>query len=155
MLTVFVDADACPVTKITEQIAEKHNIPCVLLCDTNHVLFSSYSQVVTVGAGQDAVDLALINRCRKGDIVITQDYGVAALALGKGCYALHQNGLRFTDQNIDRLLYERAMGAKLRRSSSKNHLKGPRKRTKEDDEKFAAAFEKLLHNQAEGCPVLE
>ena len=143
-MTLYIDADACPVTRIAEQIAHRHGIACVLLCDTNHVLFSEFSEVVTVGAGRDAVDIALINRCQQGDIVITQDYGVAAMALGKGCFCLHQSGMRFTEQNIDRLLFERAARAKARRSSSKNHIKGPRKRTKKDDEHFAAAFEKLL-----------
>ena len=143
-MTVYVDADACPVTHIAEQIAKQHNIPCVLFCDTNHVLFSEVAEVVTIGAGRDAVDLALINRCTAGDIVITQDYGLAALALGKQCYCIHQSGMRFTEHNIDRLLFERAANAKARRSSSKNHLKGPKKRTKEDDEHFAAAFQKLL-----------
>ena len=143
-MTLYIDADACPVTRIAEQIAHRHGIACVLLCDTNHVLFSEFSEVVTVGAGRDAVDIALINRCQQGDIVITQDYGVAAMALGKGCFCLHQSGMRFTEQNIDRLLFERAASTKARRSSSKNHIKGPRKRTKKDDEHFAAAFEKLL-----------
>lgn len=143
-MTVFIDADACPVTRIAENIAHQYGIPCVLLCDTNHVLQSEISRVVTVGAGKDAVDIALINRCNRGDIVITQDYGVAAMALGKGCFCIHQSGMLFTDDNIDRLLFERAAGAKLRRSNTKHHLKGPRKRSKEDDEHFAIAFEKLL-----------
>lgn len=143
-MTVYIDADACPVTRIAEQIANRHNIACVLFCDTNHVLFSETSEVVTVGAGRDAVDLALINRCKAGDIVITQDYGLAALALGKQCYCMHQSGMRFSQNNIDRLLYERAFSAKMRRAKSKNHLKGPHKRTKEDDERFAVSFEKLL-----------
>ncbi|MBQ3520054.1 MAG: YaiI/YqxD family protein [Clostridia bacterium] len=149
-MTVYIDADACPVTRIAEQIAHSHSIACVLLCDTNHVLFSDISEVITIGAGRDAVDIALINRCKKGDVVITQDYGVAAMALGKGCHCMHQSGMRFTEHNIDRLLFERAASAKARRSSAKNHLKGPRKRTKEDDEHFAAAFEKLL-NELTGC----
>ena len=145
-MTVFIDADACPVTRIAESAAKQYNVPCVLLCDTNHVLFSDYSQVVTIGAGKDAVDIALINRCKKGDIIVTQDYGVAAMALGKGCFCMHQSGMEFTDSNIERLLFERAAKAKIRRSAAKNHLKGPAKRTAADDEKFAAAFDKLLQS---------
>ncbi len=145
-MTIYIDADACPVTRIAEQIAKEHAVPCVLLCDTNHILQSDYSSVVTIGAGKNAVDIALINRCQKGDIVITQDYGVAAMALGKGCYCMHQSGMQFTDSNIDRLLFERAASAKFRRSSKKNHLKGPRKRSGEDDERFANAFVRLLNS---------
>ena len=96
-MTIYIDADACPVTRIAEEIARRHGIPVVLLCDTNHLLTSEYSAVRVVGAGPDAVDLALINLCRRGDIVITQDYGVAALALGKGAGAIHQSGMWYTD----------------------------------------------------------
>ena len=106
-MTIFVDADACPVTRLTEEIAKKHSIPVMLLCDTNHVLTSDYSEVRIVGAGADAVDLALINLCKSGDIVVTQDYGVAALALGKGAKAIHQSGRWYTEKNIDALLMER------------------------------------------------
>lgn len=81
---IYVDADACPVVGIVESLAEKYNIPATMLCDTNHVLYSDYSEVVVVGAGADAVDYKLISICHKGDIVISQDYGVAAMALGKG-----------------------------------------------------------------------
>ena len=142
-MRILIDADACPVTRIAEDIARKHGIPVILLCDTNHILNSEYSTVKTVGAGADAVDIALINLCRQGDIVITQDYGVAALALGKGALAIHQSGRRYTDENIDSLLMERHLAKKARRSS-KHHLKGPAKRTEEDDQRFAQSFERLI-----------
>lgn len=91
-MKIFVDADACPVVDIVEDIATKYNIPVTLLCDTNHVLTSDYSEVIVVGAGADAVDYKLISICHRGDIVVTQDYGVAAMALGKGSFAIHQSG---------------------------------------------------------------
>ena len=147
-MTIFVDADACPVTRLTEEIAKKHSIPVMLLCDTNHVLTSDYSEVRIIGAGADAVDLALINLCKSGDIVVTQDYGVAALALGKGAKAIHQSGRWYTEENIDALLMERHL-AKKARKSSKNHLKGPAKRSKEDDKRYADSFERMLQEQIE------
>lgn len=143
-MKIYVDADACPVVSIVERVAEKNNIAVLLLCDTNHMLTSSYSEVKIVGAGADAVDFALINLCTKNDIVVTQDYGVAAMALGKGAYAIHQSGKWYTDENIDRMLMERHLGKKARRASGKNHMKGPKKRTREDDERFQASFEKLI-----------
>ena len=115
-----------------------------MLCDTNHVFYSDYSEVIVVGAGADAVDYKLISICHKGDIVVSQDYGVAAMALGKGAYAIHQSGKWYTDENIDRMLMERHLNKKARRGSSKNHIKGPKKRTSEDDERFAQSFEKLV-----------
>lgn len=141
---IYVDADACPVTDIAERIAQKFKIPVTLLCDTNHVLQSDYSEVIVVGAGADAVDYKLIGLCHKGDIVVSQDYGVAAMALGKGAYAIHQSGKWYTDENIDQMLMERHLNKKARRSSKRNHIKGPGKRTAEDDKRFAESFEKLV-----------
>ena len=143
-MQIFVDADACPVVRIVEEIAKKYHIQTTLLCDTNHVLNSDYSEVIVVGAGADAVDYKLISLCHKGDIVVSQDYGVAAMALGIGAYAIHQSGKWYTDANIDQMLMERHLNKKARRSSGKNHLKGPRKRTEDDDLRFAEAFEKLV-----------
>lgn len=143
-MQIYVDADACPVVSIVEETAKKYKIPVTLLCDTNHVLHSDYSDVVVVGAGADAVDYKLISLCHSGDIVVSQDYGVAAMALGKGAYAIHQSGKWYTDDNIDQMLMERHLNKKARRSSYKNHIKGPKKRTEEDNERFAQSFEKLI-----------
>ena len=140
-MQIFVDADACPVVGIVETIAEKYNISTTLLCDTNHILYSDYSEVIVVGA--DAVDYKLITICHKGDVVVSQDYGVAAMALGKGAYAIHQSGKWYTNENIDQMLMERHLNKKVRRSSHKNHMKGSRKRT-EEDVRFAQSFEKLI-----------
>ena len=93
MMRILVDADACPVIVIVERVAKAHGIPVTLLCDTNHLLKSDYSDVKVISAGADAVDFALINLCERADVVVTQDYGVAALALGKGAYAISNSGL--------------------------------------------------------------
>ena len=128
-MQIFVDADACPVVGIVENVAEKYNIPVTLLCDTKHVLTSEYK---------------LISICHRGDIVVSQDYGVAAMALGKGAYAIHQSGKWYTDDNIDQMLMERHLNKKARRSSYKNHVKGTRKRTEEDDIRFAQSFVRMV-----------
>lgn len=143
-MKILVDADACPVTRIVEQVAKKENIECILLCDTNHVLYSDYSEVKIIGAGADAVDFALLNLCQRGDVVVTQDYGVAAMILGKGAYGIHQSGKWYTNQNIDQLLMERHLAKKARMGNGKHHLKGPSKRTEEDDKRFQESFEKLI-----------
>lgn len=148
-MQIFVDADACPVVDIVEKIVKDHNVPVTLLCDTNHVMSSNYSEVMVVGAGADAVDYKLISICHDGDIVVSQDYGVAAMALGKGAYAIHQSGKWYKNDNIDQMLMERHLNKKARRSSHKNHIKGPKKRTEEDDERFAKSFEKLIQKALE------
>ena len=154
---------------IVETIAEKYNISTTLLCDTNHILYSDYSEVIVVGAGADAVDYKLISICHKGDVVVSQDYGVAAMALGfepteaeRRPYAIHQSGKWYTNENIDQMLMERHLNKKARRSPHKNHMKGctmsgghrfctdrsgngdTRKRTEDDDVRFAQSFEKLI-----------
>ena len=144
MNRILVDADACPVIRIVERAAKVHGVPVTLLCDTNHALTSDYAEVKVIGAGADAVDFALINLCRRGDVVVTQDYGVAALALGKGAYAIHQSGNMYTQDNIEQMLMERHLARKARMGKGKHHLKGPKKRTKEEDEAFESAFRKLL-----------
>ena len=141
----YIDADACPVVRIAETIAKRYGLPVTLVCDTSHVLTSEYSDVRVIGAGADAVDIALINLCHRGDIVITQDYGVAALALGKGARAIHQSGMWYSDGNIDGLLMSRHLAGKARRSG-KHHLKGPARRTQEDDRIFAESFERMIRD---------
>ena len=143
-MQIFVDADACPVVGIVEEIAEKYSIPATLLCDTNHVLYSDYSEVIVVGAGADAVDYKLISICHKGDVIVSQDYGVAAMALGKGAYAIHQSGKWYTNENIDQMLMQRHITKCAKRASSKNHIKGHKKRSNEDNIHFAESFEKLV-----------
>ena len=143
-MKILIDADACPVVRITERIAKEKGIPVTLLCDTNHVLQSDYSEVITVGAGADAVDFKLVSICQKGDLVVTQDYGVAAIILGKGAYGIHQSGKWYTNENIDQMLMERHLAKKARNAKKKHHLKGPAKRTEEDDQRFEKSLRRLI-----------
>lgn len=147
-MKILVDADACPVVSIVERIAKQQNIEVILLCDTNHVLYSEYSEVKIIGAGADAVDFALVNLCNKGDIVVTQDYGVAAMILGKGAVGIHQNGRWYTNDNIDQMLMERHINKKARRANGKHHIRGPAKRTEEDDRRFEESFVKLIQKMS-------
>lgn len=146
-MKVLVDADACPVVSIVERVTKKYEIPVVLLCDTNHILRSGYSEVVVVGAGADAVDFKLVSLCQKGDIVVTQDYGVAAMILGKDAFGIHQSGRWYTDENIDQMLMERHLARKARNAKKRHHLRGPAKRTEQDDNRFELMFEKLLRDK--------
>lgn len=139
---ILVDADACPVKRIIVRLARAKNIPVVMFIDTAHELDDGYSEVVTVGKGADSADYALLSATARGDVVVTQDYGLAAMALAKGAKVLNQNGLVFTGDNIDRLLADRYAGQKIRRAGGRT--KGPPKRTAADDEKFGRALLALL-----------
>ncbi len=141
-MRILVDADACPVKEIIVRLARSRSIHVVMICDTNHVIRDGYSEVITVDQARDSVDLALANRLKPSDIVVTQDFGVAALALGKGCWALNQNGMVYDDGNMDQLLLERHNGQKIRRAGGRT--KGMKKRDPEDDDKFEAALIHML-----------
>lgn len=148
-MKILVDADACPVIGIVERLAKKHAIPVTLFCDIHHALNSDYSEIIQVGAGMDAVDFALISQCKEGDLVVTQDYGVAAMALGKKAVGIHQNGKWYTNETIDLMLMERHMAKEARRNGKRHSGKGPQKRTREDDLRFEESLEKLISRQVE------
>ena len=141
-MNILVDADACPVKDIIVRLAKQRQIPVTMLIDTSHQLNDGYSTIITVDKQTDSVDFKLISLLTCEDIVVTQDYGLAAMVLSKGARAVNQNGMVYTDNNIDKLLMERHIGAKVRRSGGRT--KGPSKRTKEDNERFEAVFAKLL-----------
>ena len=145
-MQILVDADACPVKQIIVRLAKQRNIPVTMLIDTSHELNDGYSKIITVDKQADSVDYALMGLLKREDIVVTQDFGLAAMVIGKGAKAVNQNGLIFTDENMDKLLMERHVGQKIRRGGGRT--KGPSKRTKEDDTRFEAALEKLLSEAA-------
>ena len=141
-MKILIDADACPVKELAVKEAKKRNIEVVMVCDTSHILNDGYSKTITVDKSADSADMKLVNIAEKGDIVVTQDFGVAAMALSKGVYAINQNGMEYTHENIDRLLFERHLSAKVRRSGGKH--KTAKKRTKQDNINFQESFIKLL-----------
>ena len=147
-MKIFVDADACPVKEIIVAEAKQRDIPVTMLIDTSHVLNDGYSTVITVDQGHDSADIRLVNLLSPGDVVVTQDYGVAAMSLSRGAKALNQNGLVYDGGNMDRLLFERALGQKIRRSGGR--FGKNRKREKADDEAFRAAFVRLLDESGKG-----
>lgn len=143
-MKIIVDADACPVIQIVEDIAKEKEIPVTLVCDTAHFFQAGYSKVVTVDKGADSADFKIVVLAQKGDIVVTQDYGVASMCLGKGVFPIHQSGKWYTVENIDQMMFERHIAGVVRRKSKKNHLKGPKKRNAEDDKCFAKSLQKLV-----------
>jgi len=138
---IIVDADSCPVREIIVRVAGKYGHPVIMFIDTCHVIDDGYSEVVIVDKGRDSADIALINRAAKGDIIVTGDYGVAALALARGAVPISPHGQIFHGENIDRHLFERHLFGKIRRSGGKTI--NPRARQREDDRRFEAAFESL------------
>ena len=141
-MRIIVDADGCPGKNLIEKAAIDHSIELIMYCDINHVLNSDYASIRYVDSGFQSVDMKVANEAKSKDIVITQDFGVAAMVLAKGAYAMGPKGHIYDDSNIDKLLFERHMSGKLRRSGGKTF--GPKKRTKVDDEQLYYNLVKLI-----------
>ncbi len=141
-MKIIIDADACPVTNIALEIAEERRIPCTIVCDNAHYIVRDTAETIVVDKGADSADLKIANIVSRGDVVVTQDYGLAALILGKGGRAINQNGLIFNNDNIENLLYSRFVNKKIRLSGGRT--KGPSKRTPENDRTFRTNLLRLL-----------
>ena len=147
-MKVLIDADACPVVDIAVRLCRKLSIPCLLLCDTAHAMSREGAQTLVFDKGSDSVDFALVNRVDAEDIVITQDYGLASMCLARKAKVLHQDGWEYTEYNIQALLWSRHETKKYRQSGGR--VKGPAKRTAQQDKDFACALEKLLQHTVQG-----
>lgn len=141
-MQLWIDADACPVVDIAIRVACRHQVEVTLVCDDAHWMQREGARTITVARGADSADLMLVNLVHKGDAVVTQDYGLAALCLARGARPMDQNGRIYDESNIDSLLGMRHISKKVRRAGGR--LKGPAKRTKEQDEWFEQALERLL-----------
>ena len=133
-MKILIDADGCPVVDLTIRVGKKFNVKVIIMCDTSHNFNKPGIETIVLSKGSDTVDFALVNKVSKGDIIVTQDYGLAAMVLSKGGYPINQNGRVYTNENIDQLLFTRHISKKVR--SSGGRTKGPKKRQKEDDIKF-------------------
>ena len=143
-MRILIDADGCPVVNETIKVAHKFNLESIIFCDTSHNFDEKNIKVIVVSKGIDAVDFAILNNIEKGDIVITQDYGLASLVLSRNSYAINQSGMVYTNENIDELLYSRYFSKKMRNSGAR--IKGPKKRDKSQDIIFKENLEKLILN---------
>lgn len=144
-MRILIDADGCPVTKNTIKIANEYNIEVIIFCDTSHIFDYKDIKVITVGKGADSADYALVNKVECGDIIVTQDYGLSAMALAKKGCPITQNGMIINNQNIDLLLATRHAAKKARMTGK--HLKGPSKRTKEQDVAFENTLRKMIEDK--------
>lgn len=144
---IYIDADGCPVVREVVSLCRQHSLDCTIICDTAHIFNIDGAEIITVDKGADSVDLKLANIISKGDIAVTQDYGLAALCLAKQARAINQNGLVYTDANISMLLDSRYVSKKIRNSGGR--LKGPKKRTSDDDKAFISAFTLLLTEETD------
>ncbi len=134
-MEIFVDADACPVREIIYQEARSRGVHVTMVVSMAHeILTYDGMDVIRVDSVFQAVDMAIINRAVSGDIVVTSDFGLASIVLGKGAKAISPSGRIFSETNIDMLLEKRHAAARQRRGGGR--VKGPRARKRVDDESF-------------------
>ena len=141
-MKIFIDADGCPVVNETVKLCREFNKECVIICDTSHQIEKEGALTIVVEKGNDSADFKLVNMLEKGDVALTQDYALAAMALSRGARIINQNGMEYTDKNIDSLLMQRYVAKKVRNAGGR--LKGPAKRTKEQTEAFVQTLRKIL-----------
>lgn len=147
-MKVLIDADGCPVVDIAVALCGKYRIPCLILCDTAHEMHREGAQTLTFDKGADSVDFALVNRVCSGDLVITQDYGLASMCLARQAAVLNQDGWAYTEDNIQALLFQRSESRRYRLSGGR--LKGPAKRTRQQNDAFYNAMERFLQTSLHG-----
>lgn len=141
MVNLLIDADACPVVDLALFISSRYEIKPILFCDTSHRIERENVITIIVPKGPDSVDFKLVNALSSGDIVITSDYGLAAMCLAKKAYVVDSNGREMTSDNIEGLLAFRYEGAKIRRGGGR--LKGPKKRTEKNNIAFETHFRQI------------
>lgn len=141
-MKIIVDGDGCPAISIIENTAEENNLDLIVYCDIHHYIMLDYGEVKVVDSGFQSVDMYVANNTQKGDIVITQDYGVAAMCLGKKAKVINPKGYIYTEENIDRMLEERHISQKIRRAGGKTS--NPKKRSKDDEERLERNLKKLI-----------
>jgi len=142
-MKIVIDADGCPVVRIAVDCAVKHSVKPVIVCDNAHYFDIDGAETITVTKGADSADFRIVNMLSPGDIVITQDYGLAAMALARRSRVINQNGMVYHDGNIDSLLLARHTARKIR--SAGGRLKGPSKRTSDQDAAFLDTLARLLN----------
>lgn len=141
-MRILIDADGCPVTGIAVRIAKQYGIGCTIICDTTHRIEHDGAETIIVDKGADSADYRLVNLVHAGDLVITQDYGLAAMCLSRDARVLNQDGKEYTAENISGLLEFRAASAKYRRGGGR--MRGPAKRTPQQNQDFEAALQAFI-----------
>ncbi len=142
-MRIYIDADGCPVVDEVVKIAREHNVEVIIVKDFAHEIKSDYASVVSVDISRDSVDFYIVNDIQKYDIVITQDYGLAAMCLSKEAIPINQNGMVYTGDNIDGMLNRRHLHQSLRRQNK--YLNKQKKRTAQWNLSFEEQLRKLIN----------
>ena len=144
-MKVFIDGDGCPVTRETVSVCRKQGVECIIICDTSHEIYHDGAKTVVVEKGPDSADFKIVNLVDSGDLVITQDYALAAMCLSRKCRVLNQDGMEYTDSNIDSLLFSRYTSKKIQMAGGR--LKGPKKRDAIQTENYIKKLVEIIQEE--------
>ena len=133
-MKIIVDGDGCPGVPLIEKIAKEYRLELIIYCDIHHFITVNYGEVRVVDSGFQSVDMKVVNECNSGDIIISQDYGVSAICLGKKARVISPKGYIYTNKNIDSMLEQRHLSQKIRKGGGKTP--NAKKRTIEDDNRL-------------------
>ena len=145
-MRVLIDADGCPVVDISLRLSKEARFECHIFCDSSHEFERDGATTHTVPKGADSADFYLVNFAKPGDVVITQDYGLASMALSRGARVINQDGLEYTEFNIDALLLARHTAKKIRNAGGR--LRGAPPRKREQNESFERKLSEILLDKA-------
>jgi len=151
-MRVLIDADGCPVVRIAAELCRQAGVECLILCDTAHCIYEEGAETRVVDQGRDSVDFVLVNLATSGDLVITQDYGLASMCLARNARVIDQNGREYTPDNIDGLLLSRHTAARLRRMGKR--LRGAAPRTPAQNQEFMTKFRTFLPSPLDECIIM-
>lgn len=144
-MRILLDGDGCPVVDISIKIAKLYKLEVIIVKNYHHEIYDDYATIITVEPTPDSADFYIVNEVRKGDIIITQDYGLAAMALSRGAFCINQNGFIIDSENIDGLLNRRYLNQELRRKHKK--YSKFKKRNTQADIIFEKNLKNLIENQ--------
>ncbi|CEA01323.1 hypothetical protein BN1048_01332 [Jeotgalicoccus saudimassiliensis] len=147
-MKVIIDADACPVKDIVTKETRDKNIEVILVSSLSHFSskeLESHVRTVYVDAGPDAADYKIVELAEAGDVIVTQDYGLASLLLPKGCTVLHHTGFEYNRTNMDHLLETRHMSSVIRRGGGRT--KGPKALSQNDKNSFLTLFKQSIREK--------
>ena len=145
-MKILIDGDACSKIVMIEKIAKQKHIPCRIYCDASRDIYSDYSEVHIVDIGFNSADMAIIKHCKKGDIVVTNDTGLAAIILAKSAYVINNHGMEFTDDNITQMLMRRHICINGKRTSGRHKQMKQANELFQDAKKQQLSFSQALTN---------
>lgn len=132
-----IDGDGSPVKEEVIRLGKKFQLPVLIITSVDHYTMKEYPdfvQFIYVDKGADRADYQIVKEIKPGDLLITQDYGLASLVLPKKARVFHHSSKEYLAETIDQLLMQRYIGGQMRKAGKRT--KGPKPFTASDRQLF-------------------